>query len=163
MLQLEIDERDAIILQFNPGMKALKGAGVRQPVTVLRMTVTLDADVLAFFEPTLKDHYFVHGAVDLIEGLVLRDRNEVFPHERNEEMSGAKVRLGTGLGPAMEFPDADLSKFKLSPADGGMVVIVFDVEIKPDETQAGRLYMLQEQKVVLTVEPRELPEMKAAA
>jgi hypothetical protein len=163
MLQLEIEDKNATIMQFNPGMKTLKGAGVRLPVTVLRLEVTLDADVLAFFEPTLKDRYFVFGAVDLIEGLVLRDRNDVFPHDRNEEMSGARIKLQTGLGPAMEFPDADLSKFKLSPVDGGMVVIVFDVEIKPDETQAGRLYMLQEQKVVLTVEPRELPEMKAAA
>jgi hypothetical protein len=163
MLQLEIEDTDAVLQKFKPDMEKLKGSSVKKPVAVLTLSMTLEADALAFFEPTLKDRYFVTGAYDLIEGLVLRDRNDVFPHDRNEQMFGARVKLGTGLGPAMEFAESSIDGFKLSPVDGGFVVLVCDVKVEPDETQAGRLYMLQEQKVVLTIEPRELPEMRHAA
>lgn len=157
LLELEITDKDATLEKVKPDVKD------DAHVMVLRVSVVLDFDVLAFFDPTLKDRYFKFGAVDLIEGWVLKDRGEVYPHSRVEEMSGATAKIGTGLGDPMVFPSANLTKFKLTPQDGGFVIVSFDLHIRADEAQAGRLCFLKEEKAKLTIEPAQLAEMKAAA
>jgi hypothetical protein len=157
MLQLELEKTNAVLLQFKPDVDKVG------PLATLKIATVQDADVLAFFEPTLKDFYFnKDGPRDLADGLPLRDPHAVFPHKRDEEMTGAVVKVGYGLGP-MVFVDAVLDGFLLTPRDGGRVQIECQVTVRPGEEQAGKLFMLQHQTFELTVEPMELATMADAA
>ena len=164
MLELELDQTKAILETVSLDTKKRKGEGVKEPVTYLMISTNQDSGVLAFFEPTLEEHYFnKNGPRDLADGLPLRDLKEVYPHDRTEVMAGATLRIGYGVKHPMHFSDAILDKFSLTPVNGGRVIVRFRAEIRPEEAHVGKLYFLQEKEIELTVEPLELPVMKDAA
>ena len=54
-------------------MKKRKGEGVKEPVSYLTISANVDADVLAFFGPTVKHRYFNPDAmVDVVDGVYER-------------------------------------------------------------------------------------------
>lgn len=160
MLDFALENKPATLEDFKP--RTEKFGGSKQPATDLLISCPLDADILAVFEPTLKSFLFSEDGLDLAGGMPLRDANAVYPLERAEEMTGAEVKIGYGLG-EMIFQDAKVNQFRLTPMPGGAVVVGFRVQCKPSEQQAGKLYLLQEQPITITVEPMELPVLKAAA
>jgi hypothetical protein len=163
MLELELDHAEAVLAAFNPDTKKNE-SGSEEPITVLRFTVGGDADMLAFFGPKMKDEYFKAGPKDMFEGgLMLADPNAVFPHKRAETMTGALLEVDYGVGGAMPFPDAVLDKFAITPMNGGKVIFAFDVTIRPDEGQVGKLYFLQKKVVHISLKPAEAPKMAEAA
>jgi hypothetical protein len=78
--------------------KAGAGGKDKTPACDLRISTAQSPDVLAFFEPTLKQHLFNDaGPRDLADGLPLRDPHLVYPLKRDEEMTGVRVSIDYGV------------------------------------------------------------------
>lgn len=166
MLELEFDKVVATLVNFNPRVE--KNNKDKVPATDLTIRVARDADVLAFFEPTLKSMLFDHaGPRDLAEGMPLRDKHMVWPMKRDEEMRGAEVTIDYGVNSPIELADCKLKGFQITPHEGGTVVVEFTVQCKPDaHKHVPHLYLLQEQGITISIVPadeEELPEMERNA
>lgn len=163
MLEFELQDRPATLLAYKPGTE--KFGGTEIPKTELVISCLLDADVLAFFEPTLESFLFNKNSIVDLAGdtMPLRDPHMVYPLKRDEAMTGATVLISYGIGDPMRLADSNVNTFLLTPMAGGRVAVDFHVDCKPTEAQAGKFYVLQKQPITITVEPPELKQMKAAA
>lgn len=163
MLDFELSDAIATLEGFKS--KPEKFGGTKIPAAELTISCNLDADVLAFFSPTLRAHLFdTEGPKDLAGGMAVRYAHLDYPLGLDNEMSGATVSIGYGIGEPMRFADATLNQFGITPMNGGAVVVFFRVQCKPTEQQAGRLHMLNEQPITITVEPMDVGgELKDAA
>jgi hypothetical protein len=158
MLRLELDNATATLEAVN--LRTEKFGPDKVPAAELKVSVAQDADVLANFSPTLKEFLFhTEGTLDLAGGFALRDPHLGYPLSRDEEMANATVRIGYGPGTPMEFTDCRVNSFKLTPLDGGSVIISARVQCKPSPEQVAKLYTLQETGIELSVIPAELPTM----
>src|SRR5574343_199713 len=161
MLSLELSKVNATLENVN--LRVEKSGQDKVPAADLKISVPESADVLAHFSPTLKAFLFdEEGPKDLAEGMRLRDPLLGYPLSRDEEMTGATVKIGFGVGKPMELADVTVNAFKLTPMDGGTVVVCCRVQCRPTPAQVAKLYQLQESGVEFTLEPMPLPEMKAA-
>jgi len=158
MLRLELDKATATLENVNLRME--KAGDEKIPAADLKLSAPQPADVLAHFSPTLKNFLFhTEGTLDLAGGFELRDPHLGYPLSRDEEMTGATVRIGYGVGEPMIFQDAKVNGFRLTPHNGGTVVVGFRVQCRPTPEQVAKLYTLQETGVELWLEPAELPTM----
>lgn len=161
MLRLEITNQLGTFENFNP--RTEKDGPEKVPAADLKISCPMDAGVLAHFRADLKNMLFT-SEKDLAGPVMrVRDPHMVYPISRDEEMTGATVLIDFGIGAPMRFEDAKVNTFRLTPMDGGSVIVGFRVQCRPTEEQAGKLYTLQEKGITITVEPGELPEVKAAA
>lgn len=160
MFDVELVNVSATLQNFNP--RTEKIGTDRIPAADLEISCARDAGILAAFSPTLKHMLFDEGAPrDLAEGIQLRDKHMVYPLSRDEEIVGATVTIDFGIKSPMVFSDCKVNKFRLTPYDGGSVIVAFRVQCKPDEKQAGKLYTLQDQPITLTITPPTASEMAA--
>lgn len=157
MLALELTKVTGTFEHFNP--RTEKDGPDKVPAADLRISCPMSADVLAHFRPDLKQTLFVAEKDLAGEVLRVRDPHMVYPIQRDEEMTGATVLIDFGIGAPMVFSDAKVNQFRLSPADGGTVYVVFRVQCRPTEEQAGKLYILQEKGITLSIEPAEAKEL----
>ncbi|MBK8916343.1 MAG: hypothetical protein IPM64_17400 [Phycisphaerales bacterium] len=159
MLSLELSAVTATLENLNPRVEKI--GAEKLPAADLKISCAQSADVLAHFSPTLKAFLFdADGPRDLADGMTVRDPHLGYPLSRDEEMTGATVTIGFGVGSPMVFPDCRVNQFRITPMEGGTVVLGFRVQCRPDEKQIGKLYQLQETGVEFTLEPADLPEMK---
>lgn len=163
MLELELEKQHAVLEGFAP--KTKKFGGGKVPCAALTISCTLNADVLANFSPTLKSMLFDEKGIRDLAGdtMPLRDPRMVYPLDREEEMSGATVKIGFGIGDPMHFPEVVVKDFQITPMPGGFVILGFKLHCAPTEIQAGRLYTMQEQPIDITLEPMDPPVMREAA
>lgn len=161
----ELTEAAATLSNLNTRTEKQGKGKPTVPACDLRLSADLTPDVLAFFEPTLKAHLFNQNAVDLAgDAMQLRDPHMIYPLKRDESMKGATVLIHYGVDKPMEFEEANVKDFAITPKNGGTVRVEFTVQCKPDaHKQLPHLYILQSQAVTVTVRPPELAEMKAAA
>ena len=158
MFAFELSKATATLESVN--LRTEKNGPDKIPAADLKISAAQDADVLAHFSPTLKAFLFhTEGTLDLAGGMALRDSHMVFPLSRDEEMTGATVEIGYGPGDPMVFADAKLNAFRLTPMDGGSVIVGFRVQCRPTPDQVAKLYTLQETGIELSVIPAELPTM----
>ncbi len=159
MLALEIQSPTATLESLN--LRTEKCGPDKVPAADLKLSLATSADVLAHFHPDLKMSMFTTGPKDLLgdTGLAVRDNHKVYPEGRDEEMTGATVKIGYGVGEPMVFGEAKVNSFRLTPQDGGSVIVAFRVQCRPSPEQVAKLYTLQETGVELTIEPAELPSM----
>lgn len=161
MLRLELSKANATLEDLN--LRTEKHGQDKVPAADLKISAPSDADVLANFSPTLKSFLFhTDGTLDLAGGFALRDPHMQLPIGRDEEMTGATVKIGYGVGDPMVFDDAKVNGFKLTPMEGGTVVVVFRVQCRPTPEQVAKLYTLQETGIEFTLEPAELPSLPDA-
>lgn len=162
MLRLELSKANATLENVN--LRVEKAGQDKVPAADLKLSCALGADVLAHFSPTLKGFLFdENGPKDLADGVRLRDPHLQYPLARDEEMTGVTLEVGFGPGKPMKLEDCKANAFKLTPMDGGTVVVGFRVQCRPTPDQVAKLYQLQEASVEITLEPLELPEMGKAA
>jgi hypothetical protein len=162
----ELSKAVATLVNLNTRVeKAGAGGKDKTPACDLRISTAQSPDVLAFFEPTLKQHLFNDaGPRDLADGLPLRDPHLVYPLKRDEEMTGARVSIDYGVSETIDLEDCKLKDFAITPMQGGTVIVAFTVQCKPDAFKdLPYLYQLQEQGITLSVTPAELPTMAEAA
>ena len=161
MLELELDAATATLENLNT--RTEKAGPDKMPAADLKFSCAQSADVLAHFSPELRAFLFDEdGPKDLADGVRVRNPHLDYPLGLDHEMTGASIRIDYGVGKPLEFTECKVNQFRITPMDGGSVVLGFRVQCRPDEKQIGKLYLLQEQGVTLTLEPMELPEMKAA-
>lgn len=161
MFAFKLSKATATLENFNP--RAEKNGPDKVPAADLKFLVNMGPEALNFFSPTLADFVFDrNGPRDLADGMPLRDPHMVYPLVRDEEMTGATVLVDYGVAKPMEFADVKVNQFRLTPQEGGTTGVSFRVQCKPDEKQAGKLYIMQEQGVTITIVPAELPEMDAS-
>ncbi len=158
MLKLELTKANATLENLNPRME--KHGPDKVPAATLKFSTATGADVLAFFSPTLRAFLFdTEGPKDLADGVRVRDPHLGYPLTLDHEMSGAHITIDYGVGDnAIVFDECQVDDFRITPMDGGSVILTFRVHCVPDEKQIGRLYLLQEQAVTITLDPAELPE-----
>lgn len=162
MLELELEKATATLENFNP--RTEKNGTDRVPAASLKFSMALGADVLAFFAPDLKARLFETSSDLAGELLKVRDTHMVYPAERDEEMYGATLLIEYGVGEPIKLPEALVKDFRLTPMEGGSVIVGFTVNCKPDAWKdVPRLYLAQGQGCTITLEPAELGEMKNAA
>ncbi len=162
MLELELTKVTATLENLN--LRTEKAGPDKIPAADLKITCAQSADVLAHFSPLLKTFLFdVDGPKDLADGISVRDPHLGYPLSRDEEMTGATVQIGFGVGDPMAFEDCKVNSFRLTPMEGGSVVLGMRVQCRPTPEQVGKLYQLQETGIELTLEPMELPAMGEAA
>lgn len=159
MLRLEIDNKPGTLEDVNP--KTRKDAGGKTPCVELTLSVPMDREVLASFAPDLDEWLFAPDSIDLAGGVPLRDPNMVLPIERKEEMGGATLKLGVGVGKPITFTDVQTDSYRLTPVSGGIVIVGFRARMLYTEAQAGKLCFLLEQPVDVTLEPPETQERLA--
>lgn len=158
MFEFELAKASATLENLNPRME--KHGGEKVPACTLKLSLATSADILAHFSPNLRAFLFNEDAPrDLAGGIVVRDHHMGYPLNRDEEMTGAKVTIDYGVSEKMIFQDCKVDDFKLTPRDGGSVIVGFRVACRPDESQIGKLYLLQEAAITLDVDPPEAPEM----
>ena len=158
MLRLELDKATATLQSLN--LRTEKHGEQNVPAADIDVSVARSADVLAEFSPTLKDFIFdPAGPRDLAEGLPIRDKHLKYPLHRDEEMTGATVLIGYGVGEPMRIADAKVSKFRITPHEGGGVVVEFRVQCKPEPEQIAKLYTLQASQIEISLKPVDLPEL----
>lgn len=161
MLSLELTKATATLENVN--LRTEKSGPDKVPAADLKISAAQSADVLAHFSPTLKNFLFhTEGTLDLAGGFALRDPHLGYPLSRDEEMSGATVSIGFGPGAPMEFEDAKVNQFRLTPMEGGSVIVGFRVQCRPTPEQVAKLYTLQETGIELSLVPAELPTMPDA-
>lgn len=162
MLELELDKVTATLENIN--LRTEKAGPDKVPAADLKITCARSADVLAHFSPSLRGFLFdENGPKDLADGVQVRDPHLGYPLSRDEEMTGSTVQIGYGVDSPMRFEDAKVNAFKITPIDGGSVILGFRIQCRPTPEQVGKLYQLQETGIELTLEPMELPAMKDAA
>ena len=163
MLEFRLKEVTATLENVN--LRTEKNGQDKAPAADLKISCAMGVEVLAFFSADLEGFIFnKNGPRDLADGLPLRDPHLVFPLVRDEEMDGATVKVGYGVGDPMAFPDSKVNTFRISGMNGGTVVVSFRVQCKPDAFKdVPHLYLLQEKGITIWVEPPELPKMKDAA
>lgn len=162
MLELDLTKVGATL--ENISLRTEKVGPDKLPAADFKLNVPADVNVLAHFSPTLREFLFMEGPKDLLgdTGLAVRDAHMQYPLARDEEMSGATVFIGYGVGDPMHFPDCRINSFRLTPLDGGTVIVGMRVQCRPSPEQVAKLYQIQETSITLTIEPAELPEIKAA-
>jgi hypothetical protein len=161
MFALELDKASATLENLNPRME--KHGDEKVPACTLKFSTAKGAELLAYFSATLRAHLFETKADLAGEVLQVRYPHLDYPLSLNEEMTGARISIDYGVSKPMEFEDCKVDDFRITPKDGGSVILSFRVACKPDEKQIGKLYLMQEQAVTVTLAPAELPEMEKAA
>lgn len=160
MLRLELDNVTATLESFTSRKE--KQGPERLPAATIKVSTAQNADVLAHFNPTLRAHLFEEGQDLGGPFLHLRDSHMVFPLARDEEMTGCTLKIGYGVGSPLVFEGVKVGDFRLTPHDGGTVVLGFKASFLCGEASAGKLHLLNEEGIELTLEPAELPTMKDA-
>lgn len=161
MLRLEFDRVTATLENVN--LRTEKVGPDKVGAVDLKLSVPSRADVLAYFSPTLKAFLFDEKSVDLIGGMALRDSHLQYPLVRDDEMTGAGITVDYGVGDPMVFEDVRVNQFRITPVEGGSVIIGMRVQLRPSPEQVAKFFTMLEQGVTLTLTPAELPSMEAAA
>lgn len=156
LIELEFDGVEAVLASLNT--RTEKSGSDDIPAADINIECVRDADVLAFFSPTLKADFFSDQSLDLAGAVSLRHPELEGPLKLDGEMSGASVQVHTGIGDAMELEACTVHKFKFTPFEGGMVALQFQISWQARGAQVARLYEQQKQKITLTIEPMEAPK-----
>ncbi len=156
LLDLKIEPTECKLLNLNCRTEN-QGKNKVVPAADIKVEFSAHADILDKFSPGLKDQLFTKD----MAGPVPRDTDLSFPVSHAGEMSECNVRIQNGVSDAgvMDFTNTKVNNFKLEPLKGGTVVITCRLQFRPDEAQAGKLYMLQGQKFKISIDPPDLKEI----
>ena len=140
----------------------------REPAGDIQLEADLPNDVLNVFHPGLKGllYHFDRGRErDLADqgraheaGFApdLRLPNLGHPLKWEEEIPEAMVTVRVaGTKTEVVLTPVKVNKFQFSPLDGGTVSFSMRVQYHPSEKEAGKLAMLVQQEVDVTLEPHD--------
>jgi hypothetical protein len=146
-----------------------KQGNARVPAATLRLSFKAPNDILSEFSPDLKASLYRRphpGEGDMADEADARMDDPTylprlkFPNMRNDirvdtKVVGAEVTVhyGTGGPSDIVLDDCKIDDFVFDPQDGGTVDISFNVACHPSEQQFGKLCMMQDQEIVVTITP----------
>ena len=135
----------------------------REPASDIKLRAEVPNDVLNIFDPALKPalYWFDNDRTDLVDKGKSHEPG-FLPHIRfqqlgamcwDDEVVNARVHIKrAGESKGVTLAPAKVNKFHFEPLDGGTVTLSMRVQYKPDEKQAGKLAMLVQQEVEVTLE-----------
>lgn len=137
----------------------------REPASDIGLRADLPNDVLSVFDPQLKGalYYFDDGRPKDLVDQGKKHEPGFLPHLRfpmmgvplhwGAEIVNARIHIKRpGEAKAVTLTPAKVNKFAFEPLDGGTVTLSLRVQYKPDEKQAGKLALLVQQEVDVTLE-----------
>lgn len=162
-----LSDHEAKIANFNP--RAEKHGESNALAGDIKFEVTGHSSMLDAFDAKLRPLLYRRPEKEgeqasLIAGddLTALRRPELGDLSWSEDFPGYEIEIGNGLDVGKPLVlEADLSKFKFEPLNGGSVKVTFNATVHPDDKEAGRLCELIQDVVQLTVRPpqAEQPDM----
>jgi hypothetical protein len=132
----------------------------RRPAADINFSAQLPNSVLNDFAPGLLQFlYEPPKNPDLAEqadpdaATALRFPQIGLPLDFELELLNRTITIDYGLGGESNIvlPECTVHKFKVTPQNGGTVLVGFQISAHPDKQQAGWLYEHQQQDIVLTI------------
>lgn len=164
-MRFELDKQKSELTNLN--VRVERAGEDPQPATDLHFLINIDNGDMAMFAPALRSCLW-HKDGSAAQGDAVNAQHEMpylrfpkmKPFEWDDEIVGADVTIAHGLGGEsdLKFPLCKIGKFSIDPQEGGRCMIGFRVQCHPDEKQAGKLYLLQQQKVDITVVPPDVDD-----
>lgn len=139
----------------------------REPAGDIKLSVHIPNDILDDLRPGLKAEHYVYDAARVGQGDLVDEarKNEpgylphtkkppmVFPIKIDDEMAGAKITIKEiGAADGIELQPVKVNDVGFEPMDGGTVKLTLRVQYHPDEKAAGKLAMLVQHDVEVTIE-----------
>jgi len=158
----ELSQAKARLTSYTP-RRELHGEDPK-PAATLRFDVTLSADDLAMFSPTLRHSLYcknenAQGQTDAVNALAaandVRYPEISKPLAWKKEIIGAELRIDYGLGGDSDIilPMSDVDEFSIDAQPGGMVVVAIRIACHPDKTQSGNLAFMIGRDVEISLAP----------
>jgi hypothetical protein len=161
-MMFALEKQECILENFNP-RREIHGEDP-QPASDLKLVANLDAGELALFHPTLRSFLFWKAeddGPDMVNAQ-LDTPNVRFPKLKtplrwDDEVVGAYMTIEHGLGGKsdLNFEQCKVNNFDIEPAEGGRFTLTVRVQCHPGEREAGKLYLLQGEKITVTLTPPE--------
>lgn len=139
----------------------------REAASDLKFEVAISNDILSDLDPALKSTFYHYDGArqDLVDAGKKKEPG-FLPHLKfpkmaqaikwNEEMETANIAITEpGAKSAIELKDVKVNNVQFTPKDGGTVVFEFRVQCKPDEKIFGKLAMLVQSDVEVTLSAAE--------
>lgn len=155
----QLTDHEAKIANFNP--RAEKNGDKNNLAADIKFEIAGHSSLLDAFDQQLRSLLYRRPEREgeqmaLQEGdqLTALRRPELGTLSWDEEFPGYMVRIANGLaaGKPLEL-EAELSKFRFEPIQGGSVKVTFSAAVHPNEKAAGRLCDLIQSTVKLTLVP----------
>lgn len=138
----------------------------REAASDLKFEVSISNDILSDLDPALKSTFYCYD--DARKDLADQGKKEpgFLPHLKfpkmaqaikwNEEMESANIAITEpGAKSAIELKEVKVNNLQFTPKDGGTVVLEFRVQCRPDEKIFGKLAMLVQSDVEVTLSEAE--------
>jgi hypothetical protein len=144
----------------NLNLRAEKHGDENAGAADLSIEITESNDILWRFDPALKSLLYTK---DLSQPDLLSDADPShltrlrFPHLGpllwDREITTCDCEIAYGLG-AITLKDCTLSKWRITPDEGGSVTVVFRVQAHPAPDDVGKLYGLIQSEIDLDIVQR---------
>lgn len=169
-LDFSLKEKQALISHYEADKRVSDDPTKDAPaIAVVSFLLTLPADLLAGFDPTLRNALFhKSGAITHDLANVTQDAPDVrftdwlYPIKIKKSWEGAVVTIHKGLGGKSDLvlSDAAISTFHVTPKSGGVFILEFTARSKPDSsTVFGKLADMLKTNVTISLEaPQEHPD-----
>jgi hypothetical protein len=159
---LKIQFKGQKMLLANVNVRAEVHGDDREPAGDLKFEVDLDNGFLGEFHPALKStlyHFDESRERDLADQGKRHDAPDLrmpqlqAPLKWDEEMLGAKCRIREiGAKSDVGLDPVRVNNWTIEPREGGTCSVSFRVQCHPDEKIFGKLAMLVQQEVEVTLE-----------
>ena len=166
---LELTQQKAKLSSYTP--RAEIHGPERVPAATLKFEVHTASDVLAYFHPTLRALLYWKNAAEQSD---LADAAHDAPNLRfpelgmplawGGEMVGASLILHNALGGASDIVlTSNVDDYKITTQEGGTVIVAFRCACHPDQDESGKLAMLVQTDVEISLAPPFNPQSEIAA
>lgn len=160
-MRLELVTQKAFLSNVN--VRAEIHGTEKEPAADLKFKIDVQNQKLSVFDPNLLPalYFFDEGNAnnDLAsKGTSLPNRRlTLLPKvlKLDSEMLGGKLTIHRGLGGVgsdIVLPDIKVKEVSIEPKEGGTVEITFQVQCHPDESQFGKVGVLVQQELEITIE-----------
>lgn len=169
-MQFALENQNATVASINP--RAEKHGEDNVPACDVKVELNLSHSILDSFDDGLRRFLFRKPAVGEQQSLLKGDDAltglkypQLAPLRWDQEFAGYTLSItnGMGLSDPLVCEGVELKKFVIEPLEGGTVKLTFNVVCHPDEKQFGRLCLLVQEEVELTLEPPAAERTKKAA
>lgn len=147
-MALELKNQKAKLAHFN-ARSEMNGED-RVAAADVKLEVPLTDDDLAMFGPDLRSSWYNGDRK-------LRNPQLEGPFSWEAEIVGATLTIHHGLGGKSDLvmQGCTVNAFKLTPLDGGSVLMACRVQCHPGEKEAGKLYSMVQGDVEVSLEPAQ--------
>lgn len=142
----------------NLNLRAEKHGDENSGAADLSLEITQNNDLLAIFDPSLKGLLYVK---DLSQPDLLSEADPYhltrlrFPALGtlvwDREITACDCHIAFGLGGMMRLEDCVLSKFRITPQEGGSVTVVLRVQAHPQPEDVAKLFGLIQSEIEIDI------------